>query len=744
MMPCPYLRKTVAITKPIRQARLYVTALGVYEMRLNGQRVSDDLFNPQWTDYHRRVQYHTYDVTRLLRRGDNALGLILGDGWYAGFVGLGGRCRYGRLPLALAQLEIEHTDGTRETLCTEASWKAATGPLRQSDMLMGEVYDARQELAGWARPDFDDQRWQPVCVKTPTVHLVAAADDPVRKTQELIARSVTEPSPGCFVFDLGQNIVGVPRLKVRGQAGREIRLRFGEMLNPDGTLYVQNLREARCLDRYHPRGNGEETYEPHFTFHGFRYVEVTGCAGRLAPDAITGLVLHSDAPVAGRFECSNPLVSQLQRNIFWGQRGNFLSIPTDCPQRDERLGWTGDAQVFLPTAVYNMDLARFFTKWCQDVEDAQQPTGAFTDVVPSVAATNGTAAWGDAGVICPWTLYQVYGDTRLLERHYAAGAKWIEYLRQNSTALLRPARGYGDWLSIEADTPKDLLATAYFARSAWLMARLAEILKKPADARQYHDLFERIRVAFNTEFVTPDGHLKGQTQTAYLLALEFDLLPDTLRAAATRYLLEDLEKKDHHLSTGFVGVGLLLPALTRAGHSDVAYRLLTQDTFPSWLYSIKQGATTIWERWDGWTKERGFQTPWMNSFNHYSLGSVGAWLFESVAGLGFDPKHPGFRRLVIHPHLGGDLTWARAEYNSISGWILSYWRIEDQTLKLDVTLPANTAAQVHLPTTDPSRVLESGRPLSRVKGVQSATKQGQETLLDIGSGVYRFAVPLPR
>ncbi len=738
---CPHFRKVARLDKPIRQARLYATALGVYEFSINGRRVGNDYFNPGWTDYKKRVQYHTSDVTELLRQGLNTLGLILGDGWYAGYVGLGGPHRYGPLALASAQLEVQFTDGSRQTVATDGSWKAACGPLLQSDMLMGETYDARKELTGWNGAGYDDARWQPAQVEKPVVHLVAAADGPVRAMLELKPRAVTEPKPGQFVFDLGQNMVGWARLKVQGAAGQTVTLRFAEMLNPDGTIYTTNLRGAKATDRYTLKGGGPETWEPRFTFHGFRYVELTGFPGRPGPDAVTGVVVYSDTPEAGSFECSSPLVNQLQSNIVWGQRGNFLAVPTDCPQRDERLGWMGDAQIFIRTATDNMDVSRFFTKWCQDVEDAQQADGAFPDVAPRVCCGAGTAAWGDAGVICPWTVYRVYGDTRILERHYKAGARWIEYLTGHSQNLLRPAQGYGDWLSIKAETPKDVLATAYFALSTRVMARMAAVLGKDADAAKYEHLFDQIKSAFQKAYVAQDGRIQGDTQTCYVLALAFDLLPLEQRPAAAQRLVADIRAKGDHLSTGFVGVGHLTPTLTREGHVDVAYKLLNQETFPGWLYSVKNGATTIWERWDGWTKEKGFQDPGMNSFNHYSLGSVGEWLYATVAGIDLDPEVPAYKRIVIHPRPGGGLTWAKADYLSMHGRIVSHWRIEDGEFRLHTVIPANTTARVLLPAASLDAVKEGGRPARNATGVLSASMQDACAVLTVGSGSYEFTAP---
>ncbi|HET8631741.1 MAG TPA: family 78 glycoside hydrolase catalytic domain, partial [Thermomicrobiales bacterium] len=688
LVPSPYLRRVVRLPGAPRRARLYATARGVYELRLNGERVGDAVLAPGWTDYDRRIQYQIYDVTDLLRPGDNALGAILGPGWYAGHVGFGHRCRhYGARPQLLLQLHVELDGGATLVVASDGAWRGATGPIRYSDLLMGEHYDARRDLPGWDEPGFDAADWRPVDAQPrDAVPLVAERAEPVRVTEESPARAVTAPAPGVAIADLGQNITGWVRLRVRGEAGTRVQLRFGEVLNPDGTLYTANLRAARATDTYVLRGGGDEIWEPRFTFHGFRYVEVTGYPGALAPDALTGRVVGSDTPLAGAFSCSSELVNQLQRNIDWGQRGNFLSIPTDCPQRDERLGWLGDAQVFVRTACCNRDVAAFFTKWLDDVADAQSAAGAYPDVAPRlVDAADGAPAWADAGVIVPWTLWQHYGDTRIIERHWGAMTRWLDYLRRANPDLLWEARrnhDFGDWLSVEADTPKDVIATAYFAHDARLMAQMARAIGRDAEAADYADLAARIAAAFNAAYVTADGRVKGETQTAYALALHFGLLPPNLRPLAAGHLVADIERRGRRLSTGFVGVGYLCPTLTAAGHLDVAYRLLLNEEFPSWGYSIRHGATTIWERWDGWTAERGFQDPGMNSFNHYALGAVGAWLYRAVAGIDTDPERPGYRHIVFHPRPGGGLTYARAELRSPYGPITSHWTIAGDTFTL--------------------------------------------------------------
>jgi alpha-L-rhamnosidase len=736
----PYLRTQFKLTKSLKRARLYATALGLYDVSINGQPVGEDVIKPDWDNYHIRVQYQTFDVTKLLHEGDNAMGAILGPGWYCGHIGMDPGDFYGTRPALLAHLQLEFTDGSTEVVISDKSWKWAYGPLIRSDLLDGEDYDARQEIAGWDKPGFDDSKWTPVSTRTSSAKTQAQIGPPIRRMDELACRKVTEPQPGRLTFDLGQNMVGWIRLKVKGAAGTKLTMRYAEMLNPDGTVYTANLRNAKATDTYTLKGGDEESWEPHFTFHGFRYVEITGFPGKLGPDAVTGIVVHSDTPRAGHWECSNAQLNQLYSNIVWGQWGNFLSIPTDCPQRDERLGWMGDAQVFIRTATYNADVASFFTKWLLDVSDAQSPTGAYTDVSPRACCGEGTAAWADAGVICPFTVWQVYDDRRLVERQYDSMAKYIDYLKSHSKDLIRPAEGYGDWLSIAADTPKDVLATGYFAYSTHLMAQMAHAIGKEDDAKKYESLFDDIKAAFNKAFVDEDGHIKGNTQTCYLIGLKFDLLPEDKQAKAAQYLVDDIKAKGMHLSTGFVGVSYLLPMLTKYGHVDVAYALLNQDTFPSWLFSVKHGATTIWERWDGWTPDKGFQDPSMNSFNHYSLGSCGQWMYGTIAGIDTDPAQPGCKHLLIHPRPGGGLTMCKASYDSINGPVETEWHVEGGTYKLNVTVPANTTASVFIDGPR-EQITEGGKPAEDAEGVTFDKAKGDQQVFTIGSGTYRFAAP---
>lgn len=747
--PAPYLRKTFQAAKAVRRARLYASARGLYKLYVNGKRVSSDIFRPGWTDYRKRIQYDAFDVTALLKQGQNALGVVLGEGWYSGHVGLTGRSNYGAKPYALTQLEIAYTDGTKQTVVSDDSWKVSTGPILADDLLMGETYDARKEIPGWNTADYDDSKWLAVDMEPmDEAPIVAPPGPPVLQYAELKPKTVVEKPSGSWIFDLGQNMVGWARLKVKGEAGKTIRLRFAEMLNPDGSIYVTNLRGAKATDNYTLKGGGEEVYEPSFTSHGFRYVELTGYPGTPKLDAVTGIVVTSATPPAGTFECSNPMVNQLQHNIQWGQRGNYLEVPTDCPQRDERLGWMGDAQIFARTATYNADIAAFMTKWTQDVEDAQSPAGDFSDVSPRIGATGpGSPAWGDAGVIVPWTMYLAYADTRILEKHYAAMVKWIEYIREGNPDLRwvhRSGANYGDWLNINDDMPRDILGTSYFAYSTHLLAKIAGILGKTEDAQKYETLFEGIREAYNKAYVRPDGRIRdagghGDTQTCYLMALHFDLLSPEMRTLAEQHLTEHiLVRSNTHLATGFVGVGYLCPTLTQIGRTDVAYKLLNNDTFPSWGYSIKHGATTIWERWDGWTEDRGFQDPGMNSFNHYSLGSVGEWMFSTVGGIDLDPANPGFKKIVIRPIPGGGLTYAKASYQSIHGPIKTDWKLAGGHFALNVAIPANTTATVVIPAGQNARVTEGGKPAEQAEGVQLVRRDADAAVYEVGSGSYAF------
>ena len=746
--PVPYLRKTFQSDRPVIRATLYASALGLVEAHLNGQRVSDDFFTPGWTDYDKRVHYRTYDVTKLVRRGGNTLGAILADGWYSGYVGFGGkRDYYGKLPRVRLQLQLDYADGTSVIVGTGPDWKAATGPLLEADFLKGETYDARRELDGWDRPGFNDDHWQPVVVDNAVHPLMQAhPGPPVRVIAEFKARTISEPKPGVYVLNLGQNFAGIARLRIHGQPGQKITLRFAERLSPDGNIYTTNLRSARATDTYICKGSGIEVWEPRFTFHGFQYIEVTGLNSAPTDDMIVGLALSSDTPVVGSFACSDPMLNQLHRNIYWTQRANFIDIPTDCPQRDERLGWTGDAQVYVRTATLNCDVEAFYTKWLVDLdEDGQRADGEFPMVAPvKVAGDDGGPAWADAGVVCPWTIYDVYGDRRILERHYGAMTNFIAFCQNRSKADLLPPDKYhcfGDWLNIHDDTPKDVICTAYFAYSTKLTAQAAEVLGKTDDAARYNDLFNRIKAAFNKAYVTDTGTVQGDTQTGYVLALKFDLVDGERARLAAEHLVANIAKRDWHLSTGFIGTKDLMLVLARIGRNDVAYRLIYNDTFPSWGFSIKQGATSIWERWDGWTPEKGFQDPGMNSFAHYSFGAVYQWMVENIGGIRSDG--PSYKHLIIAPQLNDRLAHAVTGYDSIRGRVETKWKNTGGKFSLDVTIPANTSATVFLPSraaSDFSGITESGRPLASAKGVKLLRSENGCAVLEVESGSYHFAI----
>ncbi len=746
LLPVSLIRTTFQAKGKVARARLYSTARGVYVPRLNGSEVGDQVLAPGWTDYNARIQYQTYDVTGAIVEGENVLGAELGTGWFAGHIGWQSLSRhYGPAPQLLMQLHLEYDDGASEVIGTSGDWKGSTGAARYSDFLMGEYRDARLER-DWSSVGFDDSGWDLLqWSAVNAVPLVADCSPPVRALEEIPSIARTEPEPGTFVFDLGQNIAGWVRLKVQGDAGTRVTMRFAEILNPDGSLYVTNLRSARATDTYILAGTGEvETFEPRFTWHGFRYVEVTGYPGTPEIDAITGRFVGSDTEVAGSFQCSDDLVNKLQQNIVWGQRGNFLSVPTDCPQRDERLGWLGDAQVFIGTAAGNMDVAGFFTKWMRDVVDAQTLAGAFPDVAPRVVdLASGAPAWADAGVIVPWTVWKTYGDTRIIDEHWEAMERWMNWLLQdNPDHLWRHDRGndFGDWLSIDADTPKELIGTAYWAYDARLMAEMAEATGREDDARRYRALFEKVAGAFRDAYVRDDGSIEGDTQTVYCLALHFGLLEEEQRARALELLVADIDSKGGHLSTGFVGVSYLCHVLTANGRPDVAYKLLHQETFPGWKYSILHGATTIWERWDGWTEDKGFQDPGMNSFNHYSLGSVGEWLRRSVAGIDNAPGTAGHEHVRLAPVLDDSLEWAEGSYTSMRGVIRSRWDRHADSTEFRFSVPANVVAEIVLPARDGATLRENDVPLDEVSGLEVVDRSETAIALRAGSGNWRFTV----
>jgi len=746
--PAPLLRKPFALAKPVRRAEVYSTALGAYELQINGSRVGRDHLTPGWTDFSKRVQYQTYDVTAMLRPGANALGAALGDGWYASVLGYTGvRYFYGGYPRLRVQLEVEFADGTRETFGTDGTWRAAFGPIRSADLMAGCVYDGRLEIDGWSSPGFDDSQWRAVAVglrpvaggkPLPEFTVEAANAEPTRVFCELPARSVAEPRPGAYTFDLGQNIAGWVRLKVSGRPGQRIRVRHGERLNPNGTLYTSNLRGANAADVYYLRGGGIETLEPHFTFHGFRYAEVSGLESRPGLDAVTGIAVQSDLEATGGFECSNPLVNQLFCNAVWSQRGNYLEVPTDCPQRDERAGWSGDAQFFIRTAAYNFDIAAFFSRWLTTLAtDSQLPNGSFANVAPAFGNLWTATGWSDATILCTHALYRMYGDTRLIERHYPAMERYMAWRMAPLGAGGAFRRPLGDHLNMGGGAKVEVIDAAYAAHLNGLMAEMAAAVGRPGDAARYVRARDEAVAAFPRDWMLADGSIRESSQTGYALAFTMGLVPAELRAKAAERFVDEMRRRDWHLATGFIGTPRLLPGLHLAGRDDVAYRVLLQETYPSWLFPVKNGATTIWERWDGWTPDKGFQTIAMNSFNHYAFGSVCEYIYRNVAGI--EEAAPGFREIAIRPSPAPGLTHARATYDSISGRIESAWKIENGRFSLRVVIPPNTTATVRVPVSGKGAVTEGDKPAADGKGVEPLEAEPGAALFRVGSGTYEFS-----
>jgi len=757
--PCPMVRKTFDAEDEIASARLYITAHGLYEAEINGQRVGCEVLTPGWTAYDARLQYQTYDVTDMLTAGQNAIGITLGDGWYRGNLPFSGsRNLYGEKLALLFQIRVEYADGRAEVFGSDTACKTATGPILASDIYNGETYDARLEKPGWSQADYDDSAWSGVTAVDHSKDVLVAPMGPtILKIEELEPVEILTTPEGDLVVDMGQNMVGWLRLQVQGPTGTTVTIRHAEVLDKEGNFYTDNLRSADQTDTYTLKGEGVEVYEPTFTFHGFRYVAIDGYPGELTLDALTGVVVHSDTEPIGHWESDHELLNQLQHNIIWGQKGNFVDVPTDCPQRDERLGWTGDAQVFIRTACFNMDVAAFFTKWLRDLAAEQGENGSVPHVIPDALSRamggGGSSAWADASVICPWTIYLCYGDKRILQEQYESMAAWVGYMEEKAgeNYLWQTGFHFGDWLSFNSPDPagtsaitdRDLIATAFFAYSTSLVQKTAEILGKTEDARRYADLVRKVKNAFCAEFVSPNGRVANNTQTAYVLALMFDLLPEGQRLEAAQRLAKRVRDRGDHLSTGFVGTPYLCHVLSQHGQIDVAYDLLVQESYPSWLYPVTQGATTIWERWDGQKPDGTFQDVGMNSFNHYAYGAVGEWMVRVVAGIEIHPAAPGYKHTLIQPRPGGGLTRVSASVESPYGLVASAWQVTDDGFALQVTVPANTTATVRLPAAQLEVVTEGGVGLDQVPGITGVAQEGDDVVLKVGSGSYAFAYASP-
>lgn len=706
-----YFRTTFKADKKVKSATLYITAHGIYEAQINGKKVGEDFLTPGWTSYNKRLQYQQYDVTKMLQQKENVLGVMVGNGWYRGnLVWNSDRNFFGDKLGVLAQLEITLSNGQKQIINSNQDWKVGSDAITFSEIYHGETIDNRL-AENWSGVKFDDSKW--TAVKEADYgyqNLVLQQNEPVRKHETFPALKLITTPKGEKVIDFGQNLTGWVMVKAKGKAGDSIQIWHGEVLTKEGNFYRDNLRNAKAKATYILKGEGDEFFEPHFTFYGFRYIKIEA-KGDIDPKDFTAVAVYSDMKPTGTFECSSPLVNQLQHNIQWGQRGNFVDVPTDCPQRDERLGWTGDAQAFYRTGSFNFDVKDFFTKWMRDVSADQTAEGSVPHVVPDVLGMRaphekGSSGWADVATIVPWGLYEVYGDKKLLAEEYQSMKKWVDFVTSKTTNnLWQTGNHFGDWLSYrpgddggtEAVTDKFQIAQCFYANSLQLVVNASKVLGKQDDVAKYSALLAKAKEAFLREYVTPNGRIMSNTQTAYVLALQFDMLPESMRANAVNYLVDNIKRYGTHLTTGFLGTPYLCHVLSRFGHNDIAYKLLLQESYPSWLYPVKMGATTVWERWDGIKPDGSFQTTVMNSFNHYAYGAIGDWMYRVVAGIDTDKEKVGYQKIMIKPMPAEGLTWAKASYDSPKGMIKSGWKNENGKFILDVEIPKGTTAQINVP-----------------------------------------------
>ncbi len=750
--PARYLRKSFDLHKKIKRAMAYTTGLGLYELRLNGSKVGEDHFLPGWTDYDKRLYYQTYDITHKLKQGENVIGAEIADGWYAGYVGYALLVRldkvrefYGVNPSFMGQIHIEYEDGSVEVIASDTSWKANEGAIREADIIMGETHDARLENTGWDAAGYDDSSWSvPKIYTYPNGKLQAHPGSLVRNTEQIRPLKITEPTPGTYVFDLGKNIAGVAELLVKGPKGTKVQLRFGEILRSDGNIQTDNLRKARATDTYILKGDDIEKWRPKFTYHGFQYVEVTGYPGTPDLNAITGIVLSSIETNASTFSSSNAMNNTLFENIKTTQSANFFEVPTDCPQRDERLGWTGDAQIYARSATYNADIASFMTKFLVDLDDSQRWYGAYPNFAPFPYSRpeQYSPAWMDAGIIIPYTMYKVYGDTRILEYMYDGMEKFMQFQEDASTHYLRPGGGnnYGDWLSVDEKTTSDFVASSYYGHDAYLMAQMALALQRNTDAEIYNSLFKKIKKAFAKKYILDTGYTTEDTQTSYALALHFNLFPKELAAKGAARLAHKIEQNGFKFSTGFLGTKHVMLALSKYGYHNLAYKIFKQTEYPSWGYSVVNGSTSIWERWNSFTKDDAKNSDInaaMNSFSHYAFGSVAEWMFQHAVGI--DTDNAGYNDIIIKPAISKEMDYIKGSYESINGTISSAWHWKGNKLHMHIKIPINTTAIVHIPTSRISDIRENNNKIEKVSGIKLIQSNEDETVLQIGSGDYFFS-----
>jgi alpha-L-rhamnosidase len=731
--------------KTVARARVYASAYGVYQLQLNGEQVGDQVLAPGWTDYRKRIQHQTYDVTDQVQAGDNAFGAEVGEGWWTGKIASFGGDQYGTNLGVIAQLRIDYTDGTHQVVATDPTWTSHYGPFVQADNLDGEAYDANAEQTGWDEPAYDDAAWTPVVqAASATARLVPQPDEPVRVTGEIPAVAHTTPAPGVEIYDLGQNMVGVPRLTLQGQAGKTVRIRYGEVLNRDGTLYTANMRSAKVTDYYTFDETGTATYTPTFTQHGFRYLEITGTTAAPSLGDVTGVVWGSDLTATGDLDTSDPMLNQLVSNISWGQRGNFLSVPTDTPARDERLGWTGDINVFAPTASYLRDTRAFLGKWMTDLRDAGYGNGnvpGIAPVVPNAGDFGSGLGWSDAAITVPYATWKAWGDNKMVRDNYEAMAAFLGFVRTSAGAdLIDSERGHWeDWLNLDDPTGVDVLGTAYFAEDARMLSEMAAAIGEDGDAADFAALSADIRDAFTDDLVAANGTVKGNSQAGYAMALGMDMISDpALREKVAARFVAKLAASGNHLTTGFLGTPWLLPALSSIGRDDLAYTMLLQKDYPSWGYEIEHGATTMWERWNSIMPDGSFGPVEMNSFNHYAYGAVGDWMYRNIGGI--SPIEAGYHKSRIAPVVGGGLTHGAGDFASVYGAISTDWAVTGDDLSLAVEVPVNTTAEVVLPADNAYEITEDGVLLDDVEGVTGTTDDGDTVTVSVGSGSYDFRV----
>jgi len=754
MRPSPLFRKEFSSNKKIVNAVVYITAHGLYETSINGERIGNAYLTPGWTSYKTRLQYQTYDVTNLIKNGNNAIGVTLGSGWYRGIIGFNDNINvYGKDIALLFQLNITYSDGSTQTITSDNTWKSSTGEVRYAEIYNGETIDARLDKTGWQLPGYNDKEWSNAKPADFSFsNLTATINEPVRKHETFKPVRIFTTPKGEQVIDFGQNLVGWVTIKVKGKAGDSVKISHAEVLDKKGNFYTENLRAAKAEDIYILKDDKEEMFEPHFTWHGFQFIKVEGLHEDLKPGNFTAVALYSDMQPTGTFTTSDTLINHLQHNIQWGQKGNFLDVPTDCPQRDERLGWTGDAQVFSRTATFNMNVHNFFAKWVKDIAADQFADGSVPFVIPNVlgAGAGGSTGWADVSTIIPWNMYLAYGDKNILANQYSSMKAWVDYMKSKSeNNLWQSGFHFGDWLFYHpqddndgraAVTDKYLIAQCFYAHSTQLLINAAKILNKDDDVQTYSTLLQKIKEAFLKEYVTPNSRLVSGTQTAYVLALNFDMLPDNLRTQAVKRLVENIEDYDDHLTTGFLGTPYLCHVLTRFDYDSIAYKLLLQDTYPSWLYPVKMGATTIWERWDGKRPDSSFENAGMNSFNHYAYGAIGDWMYRTMAGIDTYEDGVGYKHIKIQPHIGGKFTNVAAGLQTYYGKISSEWKINGDTILMNVEIPANTTATVFIPAKDEADITENNQSLSSIKEIKFSGIENGYVKIELGSGVYHFIV----